>query len=226
MATSYNDFSTIKYQGRDYLVVYIDPQNISANDTDGTTPEKALTTLPDDLRCPIMPVTRFDIYPELNSVAIPAGNYEIPVSAFFDANKYGVCYLIKRTTPYTGTYNADDKTGSTAKANICYDVPLYPHNDTYSAQPERGIPYSLRNIMFLGCPKEGDELWYLLPDELKTDPNWGASTAEYAHIYPDITPAAESDTESKDGKTYVGYPTTLSKTGTDAAIIRVDKDRI
>jgi hypothetical protein len=74
MANSYDDFSTIKYQGREYLVVYIDPQNISANDADGTTPEKALTTLPDDLRCPIMPVTRFNIYPELNSVAIPTEN--------------------------------------------------------------------------------------------------------------------------------------------------------
>ena len=214
MANSYNDFSTIKYQGKDYLVVYIDPQNYDAIEIDGTTPEKALTTLPDDLRCPIMPLTRDIIHASLNIVdtgnAAYEKQYNIPVSAFFDANKYGVCYLIKRTNPYTGTYIHDDKSaGSTKrKKEVNYDVPLYPYNDTYSAQPERGIPYSLRNIMFLGCPKEGDDLWYLLPDELKTDENWGASEAEYAHIYPDITPT--------------NYPNPAAGTALDASIIRVD----
>lgn len=213
MATSYNDFSTIKYQGRDYLVVYIDPQNYDATGADGTTPEKALTILPDDLRCPIMPITRDIIHIGLNTLDINNPEYtkayNIPTSAFFDANKYGVCYLIKRTNPYTETYIHDDKSaGSTSrKKEVNYDVSLYPYNDTYSAQPERGIPYSLRNIMFLGCPKEGDDLWYLLPDELKSDENWGASTAEYAHIYPDITP--------------INYPNPAAGTALDSSIIRV-----
>ena len=248
MATSYNDFSTIHYQGREYYIVYIDPQNLyyggdikddygniisgelkqdytlpegdqldeSGNDKrpqqslrDGTTPEKALASLPDDLRCPIMPRTRHLTKDLLNNMNNSSTPFAIPTSAYFDGNKYGVCYLIKRTNPYTGEYSGIQRKTSPA---INYDVPLYPHNDTYSANKNRNVPYSLRNIMFLGCPKETDDLWYLLPDELKTDPKWGASPAERAHIYVDITPDQypniiedSSDNSSSIKVSYDGY---------------------
>lgn len=244
MATSYEDFSTIHYQGREYYVVYIDPQNMfyggSMTDDygnvisgelkqdytppegdqigedgqdkrppeslrDGTTPEKALASFPDDLRCPIMPRTRHLTKELLNNMNASEEAFSIPTSAYFDGNKYGVCYLIRRTDAYTGSYtNAQRKTSPA----INYDVPLYPHNETYSAQRDRNVPYSLRNIMFLGCPKETDELWYLLPDELKTDPKWGASPCERAHIYVDITPD--------------GYPNIVEDSSSNSSTIKVD----
>lgn len=218
MATSYEDFSTIHYQGREYYVVYIDPQNMfyggSMTDDygnvisgelkqdytppegdqigedgqdkrppeslrDGTTPEKALASFPDDLRCPIMPRTRHLTKELLNNMNASEEAFSIPTSAYFDGNKYGVCYLIRRTDAYTGSYtNAQRKTSPA----INYDVPLYPHNETYSAQRDRNVPYSLRNIMFLGCPKETDELWYLLPDELKLIQN-GVHLLVKEHIF-------------------------------------------
>ncbi len=246
MATSYNDFSTIHYQGREYYIVYIDPQNLyyggdikddygniisgelkqdytlpegdqldeSGNDKrpqqslrDGTTPEKALASLPDDLRCPIMPRTRHLTKDLLNNMNNSSTPFAIPTSAYFDGNKYGVCYLIKRTNPYTGEYSGIQRKTSPA---INYDVPLYPHNDTYSANKDRNVPYSLRNIMFLGCPKETDDLWYLLPDELKTDPKWGASPAERAHIYVDITPDQ--------------YPNIVEDSSDNSSTIKVSSD--
>ena len=247
MATSYNDFSTIHYQGREYYVVYIDPQNLfyggsitddygniisgelkqdytlptgdqldeHGNDKrpqeslrDGTTPEKALASLPDDLRCPIMPRTRHLTKELLNNMNNSSEPFSIPTSAYFDGNKYGVCYLIKRTEAYTGgAYTNAQRKASPA---INYDVPLYPHNETYSANKDRNVPYSLRNIMFLGCPKETDELWYLLPDELKTDPKWGASKAERAHIYVDITPD--------------GYPNIVEDSSSNSSTIKVSND--
>ena len=246
MATSYNDFSTLHYQGREYYIVYIDPQNLyyggdikddygniisgelkqdytlpegdqldeSGNDKrpqqslrDGTTPEKALASLPDDLRCPIMPRTRHLTKDLLNNMNNSSTPFAIPTSAYFDGNKYGVCYLIKRTNPYTGEYSGIQRKTSPA---INYDVPLYPHNDTYSANKNRNVPYSLRNIMFLGCPKETDDLWYLLPDELKTDPKWGASPAERAHIYVDITPDQ--------------YPNIVEDSSDNSSTIKVSND--
>ena len=246
MATSYDDFSTIHYQGREYYVVYIDPQNMfyggSMTDDygniisgelkqdytppegdqigeggedlrppeslrDGTTPEKALASFPDDLRCPIMPRTRHLTKDLLNNMNNSSTAFSIPTSAYFDGNKYGVCYLIRRTDAYTGSYtNAQRK----ASPVINYDVPLYPHNETYSANRDRNVPYSLRNIMFLGCPKETDELWYLLPDELKTDPKWGASPCERAHIYVDITPD--------------GYPNIVEDSSSNSSTIKVDNN--
>lgn len=245
MATSYEDFSTIHYQGREYYVVYIDPQNLfyggeikddygnvisgelkqdytapegdqigeDGQDKrppeslrDGTTPEKALASFPDDLRCPIMPRTRHLTKELLNNMNSSSEPFSIPTSAYFDGNKYGVCYLIKRTEAYTdGAYTNAQRKASPA---INYDVPLYPHNETYSANRDRNVPYSLRNIMFLGCPKETDELWYLLPDELKTDPKWGASPAERAHIYVDITPD--------------GYPNIVEDSSSNSSTIKVD----
>ena len=245
MATSYEDFSTIQYQGREYYVVYIDPQNLfyggeikddygnvisgelkqdytapegdqigeDGQDKrppeslrDGTTPEKALASFPDDLRCPIMPRTRHLTKELLNNMNSSSEPFSIPTSAYFDGNKYGVCYLIKRTEAYTGgAYTNAQRKASPA---INYDVPLYPHNETYSANRDRNVPYSLRNIMFLGCPKETDELWYLLPDELKTDPKWGASPAERAHIYVDITPD--------------GYPNIVEDSSSNSSTIKVD----
>ena len=245
MATSYEDFSTIHYQGREYYVVYIDPHkllyrgenkdeypNIIAGELkqdytapqgdqiaedgqdkrppeslrDGTTPEKALASFPDDLRCPIMPRTRHLTKELLNNMNSSSEPFSIPTSAYFDGNKYGVCYLIKRTEAYTGgAYTNAQRKASPA---INYDVPLYPHNETYSANRDRNVPYSLRNIMFLGCPKETDELWYLLPDELKTDPKWGASPAERAHIYVDITPD--------------GYPNIVEDSSSNSSTIKVD----
>ena len=246
MATSYNDFSTIHYQGQEYYVVYIDPQNLfyggsitddygnvisgelkqdytlpegdqideSGNDKrpsqslrDGTTPDKALASLPDDLRCPIMPRTRQLTKDLLNNMNSSSTAFSIPASAYFDGNKYGVCYLIKRTEPYKGEYTNVQRKTSPA---INYDVPLYPHNETYSANKDRNVPYSLRNIMFLGCPKETDDLWYLLPDNLKTDPKWGASKAERAHIYVDITPD--------------GYPNIVEDSSSNSSTIKVSDD--
>ena len=110
MATSYSEFTTMRYQGKDYLIVYVDPQNLyykaspqaddyddygnilagspkldytlpeednigpNGEDTrnqnllrDGTTPEKALIALPDDLRCPILPRSRTFSHAYLNN---------------------------------------------------------------------------------------------------------------------------------------------------------------
>ena len=246
MATSYDEFKTLHYQGREYYIVFVDPQNLyygsSETDSfgniisgelkqdytlpegdqidedgsdkrpseslrDGTTPEKALASLPDDLRCPIMPRTRQLTKDLLNDFSNKTEAFNVPVSAYFDANKYGVCYLIKRTEAYTDSYTNSQRKTSSA---ISYDVPLYPHNATYSAQQSRNVPYSLRNIMFLGCPKETDELWYLLPDELKTDPKWGASPAERAHIYVDITPD--------------GYPNIVEDSSSNSSTIKVNEN--
>ena len=245
MALSYDEFKKIHYQGREYYIIFVDPQNLyyGGEETDsygnlisgelkqdytlpvgdqigedgqdkrpqeslrdGTTPEKALASLPDDLRCPIMPRTRQLTKELLNNMNASTTPFDIPTSAYFDGNKYGVCYLIKRTEAYTsGSYTNAQRKASPA---INYDVPLYPHNETYSSNKERNVPYSLRNIMFLGCPKETDELWYLLPDELKTDPKWGASKAEYAHIYVDITPD--------------GYPNIVEDSSSNSSTIKVD----
>lgn len=142
MPGDYSQFETIRWGQKPFILVYIDPENVSAG-RDGSTPEKALTAFPYDLRCPL--------------IGDESSSFEnISEDVMVDTKVYGICYIVKRTdrtTKPARLYQTIDKTATPT---------LYHRTDTYP----------LKNIMIIGCPCPTDELFSIFPSHIKESADW------------------------------------------------------